>query len=375
MSVLLKGGSVVLPDCSGFITADVLVEDDRIAKIGEGLSGEESVDVSGKYLLPGLIDVHNHGSIGVYFGSDEDNKGVLRFLASRGVTTVIPTLSTQTIDVLIKRIKTVLSYREVGEGEARIGGIHLEGPFISDKRRGAMAAEIPDCTVENFVRLIEAGEGNIKLMTLAPERENALDVIKEGVRRGVRMSLGHTIATYREAMAGIEAGACHATHTFNAMREYNHREPGVLGAVLLTDSVMCEVIADMVHLAPPTVELIRRLKGVERMILVSDSVLITGMPDGEYVYDGQIRIVKDGVSRTQSGTIAGSCFTMADGAKRLVENGFSLADVARVGAKNPAVAMGLDSEIGTLEIGKIADVLVCDGKMNVERVMLRGKIL
>lgn len=195
------------------------------------------------------------------------------------------------------------------------------------------------------------------------------------IRRGVRMSLGHTMATYDEAMAEIRAGANHATHVFNAMRSYNHREPGVLGAVLTEPSVMCETICDMIHLAPATVKLVYSAKGLDGMILISDSVRITGLPNGEYEVNGSIRIVKDGVSRTRTGTIAGSCFTMDDGARRLIELGFSLENIARIGALNPARAVGLDNEIGTIEVGKRADIIICDDKMNVERVILRGKEL
>ena len=375
MKTLIKNGKVVLPDCSGFTDTDVLVEDGRILALGKNLVSDEVFDVNGKYILPGLIDIHNHGSVGIYFGSDEDNGKILAFLASRGITTVLPTIGTNAIDVLVKRINRVLALKESNTAHARVGGIHLEGPFISTEKKGAMPVESPPCNVESFNILMEAGKGKIKIMTIAPERENALDVIREGVKNGVRMSLGHTMATYAEAMAAIDAGANHATHTFNAMRSYNHRESGVLGAVLTTESVTCEAICDMVHLAPATVKLISRAKGLDKMILISDSVLITGMPDGEYIYDGQTRIVKDGVSRTLNGTIAGSCFTMADGAKNLVKLGFSLADVARVGSLNPAKAAGLDGQLGTLEKGKLADILVCDKDMNIERVMLRGRLV
>ena len=375
MKTLIKNGKVVLPDCSGFTDTDVLVEDGRILALGKNLVSDEVFDANGKYILPGLIDIHNHGSVGIYFGSDEDNEKILAFLASRGITTVLPTIGTNAIDVLVKRINRVLALKESNTAHARVGGIHLEGPFISTEKKGAMPVESPPCNVESFNILMKAGKGKIKIMTIAPERENALDVIREGVKNGVRMSLGHTMATYAEAMAAIDAGANHATHTFNAMRSYNHRESGVLGAVLTTESVTCEAICDMVHLAPATVKLISRAKGLDKMILISDSVLITGMPDGEYIYDGQTRIVKDGVSRTLNGTIAGSCFTMADGAKNLVKLGFSLADVARVGSLNPAKAAGLDGQLGTLEKGKLADILVCDKDMNIERVMLRGRFV
>ena len=375
MRTLIKNGKVILPDCSGFIDTDVLIEDKKIVAFGNDLTAENTLNADGKYLLPGLIDIHCHGALGTLFGYEEDNNKMLRFFAEKGITTVLPTLSTQTIDVLVERITRVLGYKNQRDDVANIGGIHLEGPFISTEKKGAMAIQSPDCDVESFNRLISAGKGDIKIMTIAPERENALDVIREGVKKGVKMSIGHTMATYEQSMTAIKAGVTHATHTFNAMRSYNHREPGVLGAVLTEPSVDCEAICDFVHLAPATIKLIRLAKGVEKMILISDAVGITGMPNGEYVFDGQTRVVKDGVARTLDGTIAGSCFTMADGAKNLIKLGFTLCDVARVGALNPAKAAGIDSEVGTLEVGKRADILVCDKDANIECVMLGGKLV
>ena len=373
MKTLIKHGKIVLPDCSGFADADLLMEDGRILAIGKDLTAENTIDATGKYLLPGLIDVHCHGALGYYFGCEEDNCKMLRFFAEKGITTVLPTTGTNTLEILLERIERILAHKDLRDDVARIGGIHMEGPFISTQKKGAMSAPPLACNLENFNRLIDAGKGEIKLMTIAPERENAVDVIREGVKRGVRMSLGHTMATYDEAMAGILAGASHATHTFNAMREYNHREPGVIGAVLTESSVTCEAICDMIHLAPATVKLILQAKGLDRVILISDAVLITGMPDGEYEYEGNIRVLKDGICRQKgTNTIAGSCFTMADGAKNLVKLGLSLADVARVGSLNPAKEAGLDGDLGSLEAGKCADILICDQAMNIEQVILRG---
>ncbi|MBE6761082.1 MAG: N-acetylglucosamine-6-phosphate deacetylase [Ruminococcaceae bacterium] len=374
MKTLIKNARVVLPDCSGYKNADVLIENGKISALGGDFTAERVINASGKYLLPGLIDIHNHGSVGAFFGGDNHEK-ILDFLAKKGITTVLPTLGVQSIEILEERIEKILELKNKKTNATRIGGIHLEGPFISAEKKGAMVLDSVDCTLQNFNRLIDAGKGEIKLMAIAPERGNALDVIKEGVKRGVRMSLGHTMATYDEAIKAIKAGANHATHTFNAMRSYNHREPGVLGAVLTEASVSCEVICDMVHLHPTTIELIRRTKGIDKMIFISDSVMITGLPDGEYVYDGQIRIVKNGISRTKDGVIAGSCFTMADSAKKLLNFGYSIADIARIGSLNPAQAVGLEKEVGTIEAGKSADILICDNRLNIEQIILGGETI
>ena len=371
MKTLIKGGFVVRADCSGFDVRDLFIEDGIIV---EALSGEPDkvISAEGKYLLPGLIDIHTHGSFGVsYYGKDDDFEDAMIKNAEAGITTILATVGTRTEEVTFAAIENIKKQVKRGLRGSRIGGIHLEGPFVSMGKLGAMREVLVPCSVEQFNKLYDATEGLLRVMTIAPERENSLEVIAEGVRRGVRMSLGHTLATYEEAMAGIEAGATGATHTFNAMVGLTHRELGVLGAVLTDPRVSCEAICDMVHLAPATVRLIAAAKGKERMILVSDTGLISGLGDGDYLLaDGAWRYVRDGVCRTESGSIAGSTYTMAQCARKLIELGFSLSDIALVGAKNPAEAIGIADEVGTLEAGKRADVIISDASFNVERVLV-----
>ena len=370
MKILIKGAYAVKADCSGFDRRDLLIED---GKIVDSLSGEPDklISAEGKYLLPGLIDIHTHGSFGVsYYGAEGDLERAMKRNADAGVTTVIATVGVRPEEELITAIENVKRNAAENVPGAKIRGIHLEGPFVSQGKLGVMKSDFHPCSIENFEKFYAAADGMLKVMTIAPERESAPEVIAEGARRGVRMSLGHTLATYEEAMAGIEAGATGSTHTFNAMVGLTHREPGVLGAVLTDPRVSCEAICDMVHLAPATVRLIAAAKGKERMILVSDTGLISGLGDGDYVVDGLTRYVRDGVARNASGNIAGSTRTMAYGARKLVELGFTLADIARVGAKNPAEAIGIYSEVGTLEVGKCADVIICDEHFSVERVLV-----
>ena len=371
MKILIKGAYAVKADCSGFDRRDLLIED---GKIVDSLSGEPDkvISAEGKYLLPGLIDIHTHGSFGVsYYGAEGDLEGAMKRNADAGVTTVIATVGVRPEEELITAIENVKRNAAENVPGAKIRGIHLEGPFVSQGKLGVMKSDFLPCSIENFEKLYAAADGMLKVMTIAPEREYATEVIAEGARRGVRMSLGHTLASYEEAMSGIEAGATGATHTFNAMAPLNHREPGVLGAVLTDPRVSCEAICDMVHLAPATVKLIAAAKGKERMILVSDTGLISGLGDGDYLLaDGAWRYVRDGVCRTESGSIAGSTYTMAHGARKLLELGFTLADIALVGAKNPAEAIGIGDLVGTLEAGKRADVIICDESFNVERVLV-----
>lgn len=370
MKTLIKGAYAVKADCSGFECRDLFIEDGIIV---ESLSGEADkvISAKGKYLLPGLVDIHTHGYHGVsYYGKDDDFSDALKRNAEAGITTVVATVGTRSEEVMLAAIENIKRQKSRVLPGAEIGGIHLEGPFVSQGKLGVMKDTFSACSVEQFNKFCDAADGLLKVMTIAPERENAVEVIAEGARRGVRMSLGHTLATYEEAMAGIEAGATGATHTFNAMAPFNHREPGVLGAVLTDPRVTCEVICDMIHLAPTTVKIIAKTKGAGGMILVSDSGSISGLGDGDYMLEGSPRYVRDGVVKTESGSIAGSSYTMAHGARRLLEVGFSLADIALVGAKNPAEAIGLGGEVGTLDVGKRANVIISDESFNVERVLV-----
>ena len=231
-----------------------------------------------------------------------------------------------------------------------------------------------DATLENFEKLIEAGEDCVRLMTIAPERENALEIIKEGNKRGIRMSIGHTMATYEQTMAAVEAGATGATHTFNAMRSLLHRDPGVLGAVLTEPSVTCEVICDFVHLAPSVVKLIYASKGEDGMIIISDSGPQTGMPDGQYVFSGKLKTNKNGVCTIDDGkTISGSLMTMGDSAKNLISIGIPLNVISKMGSRNPAKAIGVYDEVGSIESGKRADLIIVDENFNLDKVLVRGE--
>lgn len=376
MKTVLRNGLVVSEDFSSFLPLDIVISDGVIEALvergAEIADADEVIDAAGSYVLPGLIDIHVHGGMGVHYATDPDFTPALCFSAREGVTTVLPTLATRPMDDMRSSIATVLSEakRECG---ARIGGIHLEGPFVSAKKKGAMMEPKDACSVENFHMLYEWAGDALRVMTIAPEREGALAVIERGAALGVRMSIGHTEASVEEALAAIRCGARGATHTFNAMGGFSHRVPGAVGAVLTSPEVSCEVISDMVHLAPEAVKLVLLAKGVDGFILVSDSGKIAGLGDGDYLVDGQIRYVRGGVSRHENGTIAGSSYTMADGARRLLGIGCSLLDVAKMGARNPARAVGL-SDRGVIGVGKLADLLIADESLNIREVILRGKI-
>ena len=383
MKMLLQNGLVADGECKAFHHWDILICDGVIEKIiprGAVVAGDAAViDATGKYILPGMIDIHNHGGFGVDFGVERDSYvagkdygPALDLFAKQGVPTVLATLCGAPQGKLLSLIKHALNEQKKECG-ARIGGLHLEGPFISEKKRGAIRHETVPCSVETFETLWEAAEGQLRAMTIAPERENALDVIRKGASLGVRMSIGHTNATYEEACAGIAAGATGSTHTFNGMRSLMHRDPGVLGAVLTDPNVICEAICDMVHLSPATVKLILAAKGMDKVILISDAGYITGLEDGVYdLPDGRRKFVKEGKVCLEDGTIAGSCFTMADGARNLIKLGCSLLDIAKLGARNPARAVGL-TDRGEIREGLLADLIITNEDMTEVSVVLRGE--
>jgi N-acetylglucosamine-6-phosphate deacetylase len=372
MNTLIKNAKVITPDFSTFCEKDVFIVGDKISDTAPDKIDRE-IDANGKFLLPGLIDIHIHGSNMGNFASTEDFDRALKYTSEAGVTTVVATIGVNPIDTIVSYEKNIVARTKRAPFGSNIAGIHLEGPFLSSEKRGAMHNPSEEVSLENFEKMIDAGEGLVKIMTIAPERENALEIIAEGKKRGIRMSLGHTMATYDEAIAGIQAGATGATHTFNAMRSLFHRDPGVLGAVLTEPSVSCEAICDFVHLSPAIVKLIYASKGADKMILISDTGPQTGLPDGDYMFGGFLKTIKDGVCTTNGGkTISGSIKPMSYGAKNLVSLGIPLCEVSKMGSHNPAKAIGIYDEVGSIEEGKRADLIIVDEKFNIEHVLIRG---
>ena len=256
----------------------------------------------------------------------------------------------------------------------KILAIHAEGPYINTERKGAMTAtniQAPDC--EKFDELLEASGGLLKIMTIAPDIEGGMELIAHAVKRGVTVSMGHTNATYEQAMQAIALGASRMTHTFNAARSLHHREPGVLGAALTSDSVICEMICDYVHLHPGTVDLIYRAKGADRVTMISDSGTAAGLDIREFQVDGITRYVKDGVIRLADGTIAGSAMTLYHGVQNLIGHGIPLGDVSKMASLTPARAIGAEASVGSIAVGKQADFAVLDGKSYaLERTFIDG---
>ncbi len=338
--MILSNGYVVCDDFK-LRKTDVKIENGKITEIGENLSGDEKIDFTGKYILPGFIDTHIHGAYGTRISdSNCELDKITKFEATEGVTSIAITTTASNVEKLVEQIKFVKDNQKT-EG-AKIAGIHMEGPFLNSKCKGAMNADYiiaPDTKVLD--KFLDAGGDLIKIMTVAPEIEGAEEFIKYAVKKGVVISSGHTYATYDEVQNAIEWGVTQATHAFNAMRPYNHREPGVLGAVLTNDNIKCEMICDHVHLHPATLQLIYKLKGADNINIVSDSGHAAGLDIKEFTVDGITRYVVDGVIRLKDGTIAGSAKTMADGVKNLILSGIPIEEVSKMASKNPAETLSI----------------------------------
>lgn len=374
MATIIKNGLVILPDFSGFSSEPLLIEGGYIVdKITDGADITE-IDAEGGYVLPGLVDIHNHGALGIsYSDTNADYSDALAFSASEGITSVVPTLYVNSVDNLTVQIDNLLKKRDSFKNKARMIGIHVEGPFIASNKTGAMRAPADKPTVDAFKRLIGSADGFVKVVTIAPEVENAAEIIKEGRRCGIRMSIGHTDASYTEALRAIDAGATGSTHTFNAMRTFSHRDPGVLGAILTDKRISCEIICDLIHLAEGTIKLVYSAKGSDNVIVVSDNIAPAGFPNGDYMVDGILNTVKDGVCTVNEGkTIAGSIQSQTAGARNLIKIGIPLNEVSKMCSYNPARAIGMDGELGSLAHGRLADVIITDGELNVKHTFING---
>ena len=370
-------GTILLKD--GELTGKALVFDDKIRTIADVPPGDaEVIDAGGGYVSPGLIDVHCHGFMGwdASHGDLEELQQMSQRAARTGVTAWLPTTMTLDWPALEKCFSAIRqAQRESLSPEwrgAQVLGCHAEGPFINPKKKGAQAES---CIQPPDADKLRPWADVIRLMTLAPEMEGALDCIRAAREMGIVMSMGHTDATWEQAHAGIEAGVTHATHTFNAMPPLNHRQPGVIGAALDDDRVYCELIADTFHVHPALFPMMARAAG-ERLVLITDSIPVAGLPDGPHDQLGATVIV-DGIRlRFPDGTIAGSALTLDRAMRNFREHtGLPMWQAVKMASLNPAKSIGADDKKGDLAPGKDADILITDPAFNVRDVFVRGEEL
>ncbi|MGI5161193.1 N-acetylglucosamine-6-phosphate deacetylase [Microbispora sp. CA-102843] len=375
MSVTLSDARVVTPD--GVHDGWLTIEDGRITHIGRGQAPRDGLGLGGRTVVPGFVDIHSHGGAGGSFpdGDPETAAAVAGFHLSLGSTTLMASLVTAAPDTLARAASALADLCEQG----LIAGIHFEGPYIARSRCGAHEPTLlrePD--VAEFRALVKAGRGHVRMLTIAPELPNALDVIRDAAAEGVVAALGHSDATYEQTIEGIDAGATVATHLYNAMPSLGHRAPGPIAALLQDERVTVELINDGVHVHPAMLRLAMHAASAGRTALITDAMAAAGMGDGRYPLGPMTVEVVDGVARLASdtpggGSIAGSTLTMDVAFRRTVrEVGRSLVDAALMASLTPARVLGLDGEIGSITVGKYADLVVLDDDLRVGGVMKRG---
>jgi len=366
--------------------AIILILGERIVAVGKRGKvdvprGTREIARKGLTAVPGFVDVHIHGAGGhdVMEGTAEALEIIAATVARHGTTSFVATTVTASEIETCERVagiaRFILKSSEFPprEAAAEILGIHFEGPFISKAKRGVHPEEwiVPPST-ELLSRFLNEARGTGKILTLAPELPGAMELIVAARQAGLVISLGHTDATYEQAMAAIEAGATHAAHVFNAMRPFSHRETGVIGAVLTSPKVSAELIADGVHVDEAAMRMLVELKTPERMILVSDGTSATGMPDGKYQL-GLFQVeVTGGVCRSAEGKLAGSTLTLDLALRNMVAMGVPLASALQMVTYNPARQIGVGLRKGTLAAGADADLVLLDDKLEIAGVMTRG---
>ena len=362
----------------------ILIRDGVIEAIGprQGMSlpaGAQEIVAAQQTAIPGFVDVHIHGAGGhdVMEGSEEAMSAVTRTVARHGTTSFVATTVTASPDDTCRSVEGIARFiatqHETDEPRAEVLGIHYEGPFISPARRGVHPKEwIQLPSAELLEKLLHAASGNARILTIAPELLGAAPCIEAARNAGVVVAMGHTDATYEQARMGMARGVRHAVHVYNAMRPFSHRDSGVIGAVLTSPEVTAELIADGVHVEEAAMRLLLQAKGTGCVILVSDGISATGMPDGKYQL-GKIEVtVSGGVCRNAEGNLAGSTLTLDRALRNIVALGVSLPDAVRMLTVNPATLLGIEFKKGALRTGADADIVLLDEGLHVTNVWARG---
>ena len=359
----------------------LVVENGKISDIQKGdYKGHlNQIDVAGKHVLPGFIDIHIHGGYGedAMDASYDGLNHLAKQLLSEGTTTFLATTMTQSDENIEKALNNIVAcYENQTLGEAaEIGGVHLEGPFISEHKVGAQNPKyVQRPTVEKIRHFQEVAKGLIKIITFAPEVEGAHETLNE-LRDDIIFSMGHTVATFEEANEAVERGAKHVTHLYNAATPFEHRNPGVFGAAWTNQSLNTEIIGDGIHSHPAAVDIAYKQKGYTHMYLITDAMRAKGMKDGEYDLGGQNVIVKGKEARLENGALAGSILKMNEGLHNLIQfTHDSLDHLWRVASLNQAIALNIDKQKGSLSIGKDADIVIVDDHIQVDTTIKSGTI-
>ncbi len=360
---------------NGIIKKIYFVDDDNDFKADQTINGQ------GQYLSPGFIDIHNHGNTGYdgVDGTQEAIKNIAKYHLKNGVTSFLGTTVTASKPILEASIKAISSYQKSQLSDSKaafVEGIYFEGPFFNVLKKGAQPEQsIIKPNSELMKHYIDLADGSMKVVALAPEIEGALEVVKTLNQHNIKSAIAHTDSTFEEASLGIEKGMSIATHLYNGMRGFTHREPGTVGAVLTNPNIMAELIVDNVHLHPASVDLAIKAKGIDNLILVSDAMRAAGLKDGSYDLGGQSVTVENGAAHLADGTIAGSTLNLNQAIKNIIKsNNVAIEDAVKMAATNPAKAIGIYDKTGSIQEGKRADLVFFDETITITKVMKNGNL-
>lgn len=375
MKYCILNGKVILKD--QVIDANVFVSGSKITEISKRQPEDETViDAKGRYVSPGFIDVHSHGRGGsdTMYPTFDDINTITTASIKTGVTSILPTTMTMSVEDTYAAIKNVAENIDKVDG-SKILGVHMEGPFFNKKYKGAQPEEFMiEPTVENYHALTGEYDWAVKKLSLAPEREGCIPLIEYLVKEGVTVSIGHTDATYDQAVAGINAGATSGTHTYNAMTPLTHRNPGVVGAIMSHGQVYAELILDGIHVSFPAAKVLLKAKGLDKVMLITDSIEASGLPDGQYKLGNQPVYVKDNAARLKDGTLAGSILALNDAVKNAYKNlDLTIYEAVNLASYNPAKNLNL-IDLGEIAVNKTADIIMFDDDIRVDFAMVDGKI-
>lgn len=376
--MVIRGG-MVFEQAGAFTEKDIYIDGERITAIEAAQNAKNDINVinaEGCYVIPGLIDLHFHGCVGYDFcdGTQEAIKAMAEYELQNGITSINPATMTLGEEELLAIARNAAAYQRAGHTEgAELVGINMEGPFISLEKKGAQNPKYihrPDA--EMFARIQKAAEGMIRICVVAPEQEGAMEFI-DACRDQVVVSVAHTTADYDTAREAFARGARQVTHLYNAMPAFSHRAPGVIGAAYDSDC-MAELICDGIHVHPSVIRATFQMFGDERIILISDSMMATGMPDGAYSLGGLAVTVKGNLATlTEDGTIAGSATNLMDCLRYAVKTAkLPLASAVKCASVNPAKALGLFADRGSLDVGKYADIVILDQELQIRQIIKRG---
>ena len=366
--MIIKGGKVFQEDGS-FLEQALYINDHRLVDKAEYQDDEKVIDAEGLLVLPGLVDIHSHGAAGEDFsdGNPEGLKKILQYEKRCGITSYCPTSMTFPKERLRQIFASIKGAQT--EEEAKVVGINMEGPFLDPAKKGAHVEEWIAAPDAAFVReLNQEVDGLVRLVTLAPNMEGAEEFIKE-MHEEVCISLGHTAADYDCASRAMKLGAHHVTHLYNAMQPFGHRAPGLIGAAMDDPECMVELICDGYHIHPSAIRAAFRLFGPERVILISDSMRATGMENGTYELGGQEVTVKDRKAVLKDGTLAGSATNLYGCMCKAIEFGIPLEQAIMAATANPARSIGIFDRVGSIRIGKQADLLLVSENLELKRVI------